>query len=146
MIKLTDKQFNSFWGRVEKLDDCWLWTGSKSRGYGQVNIDHTVYRVHRVSYELAYGDLPDGCTNVNHLCRNKHCLNPEHLYAGNQADNMRDRLKDNTNPMKNKTHCKQGHEFSEENTYRYGNKRQCITCNRINKQKMYKKEKEKENV
>ena len=140
--ELTEKQIEAYWSKVDKTSSCWLWTGSLCKGYGQCSIGSKVYRSHRIGYFIANGDLPEGCTNVNHLCRNKHCVNPAHLYAGTQKDNMQDRLKDNTNPMKNKTHCKHGHPFDEENTYWYtdsrATKRQCKQCNKNNKQQRAK--------
>lgn len=81
------KQPDSFWEKVDKTDGCWLWVAGKdSGGYG-------IYRkrpAHRVSYVLAYGSIPDGHI-ICHTCDHRGCVRPEHLYAGTDADNARDR-------------------------------------------------------
>jgi hypothetical protein len=77
-----------FWAKVDTdtRSGCWIWTGSiKPNGYGQVADDFdgevrkTLY-VHRVSYEWANGEIPDG-TNIHHTCGNTTCVNPDHLTA-----------------------------------------------------------------
>jgi len=68
-----------FWAKVEKTDTCWNWTGSKVKGYGNFGVGQrkNAYS-HRVSYELAYGPIPEGM-NIDHQCHNKACVNPSHL-------------------------------------------------------------------
>jgi Mor family transcriptional regulator len=80
-----------FWRRINKTDSCWLWTGAKaSMGYGVLRwLGKRVY-AHRLVYELTYGPIPDGLF-ICHHCDNPPCCNPQHLYAGTQRDNMRDR-------------------------------------------------------
>lgn len=87
-----------FWARVDKRDpaECWLWIGQHQR-YGQMLIGyrkpkHPIYvSAHRFSYELAYGDIPEGLL-VRHSCDVPLCVNPLHLLVGTQADNVRDRV------------------------------------------------------
>jgi len=72
-----------FWAKVDKTDDCWLWTGASWNGYGRIGADYNGVRsipllVHRVSYELAYGTIPDGHI-VHHECGVRSCVNPDHL-------------------------------------------------------------------
>lgn len=79
-----------FWRDVKKTDYCWNWTGSKhSFGYGEFRSGNTLYRAHRFSYELHFGEIVDGL-GINHKCNNTSCVNPDHLYAGTQHDNMSD--------------------------------------------------------
>ena len=85
-----------FWNHVEKLseDECWIWTGRKSgyppRQYGQPKICGKFYKAHRIAYELAYGEIPDGLF-VCHSCDTPLCVNSHHLWLGTAADNAHDR-------------------------------------------------------
>jgi len=80
-----------FWGKVEKTETCWLWTGSKCRGgygvHGGKYINEK--RVHRHSWTLHNGEIQEGI-NVLHKCDVRNCVNPDHLFLGSHADNMKD--------------------------------------------------------
>lgn len=81
-----------FWAKVQKTDNCWLWLGRTRGGYGRIaeaGRGSRVMSAHRVSYELAYGPIPDGL-DVLHICDNPSCVWPEHLRVGTHTDNMRD--------------------------------------------------------
>lgn len=78
-----------FWHFVSKSDGCWEWTGSRNRGYGQLSVNGTPRKAHRISYELHFGPVPDGMV-VSHSCDNPGCVNPDHLSAKPQADNLRE--------------------------------------------------------
>jgi len=84
-----------FWDKVEKTESCWLWRGSKTnKGYGEMNTggDHSRNQnefVHRLSWVLHFGPIPDGL-NVLHHCDTPLCVRPDHLFLGTQADNMHD--------------------------------------------------------
>lgn len=98
-----------FWRRVEKTDTCWIWTGGRgAREYGIFNYPGG-QKAHRYSYELHNGEIPDGLT-VDHVCFNPPCVNPEHLQLLTLEENSR------RQQSKEWTHCRNGHEFTTENT------------------------------
>ncbi len=72
-------------------DECWLWPGAKSDGYGCMKFQGKVLRVHRAMYEVHNGTIPDGL-KILHSCDNPPCCNPKHLSLGTQADNVKDMI------------------------------------------------------
>ena len=85
-----------FLSYVEKTDTCWLWIGGKNKaGYSAFNIDKHMHSGHRVAYELWIGEIPDDLV-VRHKCRNRHCVNPEHLEIGTHKENTQDQFRDGT--------------------------------------------------
>jgi hypothetical protein len=120
-----------FWDFVTKTSTCWLWHGRTDRdGYGAFCANYRDYRAHRYSYMQLIGDIPEGLV-IDHLCRVRNCVNPEHMEPVTGTENtMRGEGAGAQNSQK--THCKYGHEYTEENTYRYNNGkwRNCKTCKR----------------
>ena len=99
--------------------DCWLWIAGKSHnGYGQFSHKGKTYRAHRWSYEYAKGKIPDGL-QLDHLCRTRHCVNPDHLEAVTGKENcIRGNTGKATGKRQNlKSHCPQGHPYSGTNLY-----------------------------
>lgn len=77
-----------FWSKVDKTPTCWVWTGSPhSAGYGTILIDGQIKYAHRVSYEMAYGRIPEGL-EIDHICHNRPCVNPSHLRPVTRKQNM----------------------------------------------------------
>jgi hypothetical protein len=77
------------WRRVVKSDGCWTWLGTHTGpGYAQTTEGGRKIGVHRVVYELLIGPIPPGL-ELDHLCRNRACINPEHLEPVTHSENMR---------------------------------------------------------
>jgi HNH endonuclease len=123
---------------------CLLWTGSILRdGYGQISRGgrgSQNARVHRVAWELANGPVPDGL-QLDHLCRVRHCANIAHLEAVTQRENILRSSITFASINAAKTHCDNGHEFTEANTYRPpdSRSRQCRECNRDTVRRYYRR-------
>jgi len=117
------------WSKVNKTDTCWEWTACKSRGYGQINIDGKLKLAHRVVYELLVSEIPKDKV-IDHLCRNKACVNPKHLEVVTQRENTLRGIGP-TARLAKRTHCKNGHEYTAENTTMSSiHGRRCMQCNR----------------
>lgn len=111
--------------------DCWEWTARRDTGgYGVLKSGRKNRRAHRISYEMFVGPIPEGL-QLDHLCRVRHCVNPEHLEPVTLRVNS---LRSNGVSAANakKTHCKRGHPFSGENLLvtKKGT-RQCRACRPI---------------
>lgn len=113
--------------------DCQIWDGARSgRRYGGLGRGAERRLAHRVAYEQAHGPIPAGL-EIDHLCRNPLCVNPDHLEAVTHRENVL-RGVGPTALNARKTHCKRGHEFSPENTYRDpAGGRRCRQCARDGK-------------
>jgi hypothetical protein len=108
---------------------CWLWTAYCDRdGYGQFTARNRSRLAHRTSYELFRGAIPKGLT-LDHLCRNRSCVNPDHLEPVTKGINtLRGYAPSAIN--KGKQVCKNGHPLNAANTYtRPDGDRACRKCN-----------------
>lgn len=136
------EDYQRFWTKVEIVDtNCWEWLGScAGNGYGQVYMSNKHWKTHRLSYLFYYGYLDSELT-IDHLCRNKKCVNPTHLELVTQRiNNLRS---DNITAINSrKTHCKRGHEFNETNTRIWKGGRFCRKCVRLHGRNHYRKNRE----
>lgn len=121
-----------FWAKVDKdgPNGCWLWTGAiagfseYTEGYGYFRKDGRSQRAHRVAFEYANGPVPVGAV-LDHLCRVPLCVNPVHLEAVTQRENMR------RSAPATRAACIHGHPRTPENIYTdKRGRRDCLVCRR----------------
>jgi HNH endonuclease len=112
-----------FWLKVNKsgpipdadprLGNCWMWTAAlKAEGYGHFRTPPGYSYAHRYAYELLVGPIPDGL-QLDHLCRNRACVRPEHLDPVTQMENLR--RGETFVHWSKQTHCRNGHPYSGDN-------------------------------
>jgi len=125
MTDITKVNQKRFWAHVVPAESgCWIWQGQRKANYGMYSGGLSA---HRVAYELMRGPIPEGL-ELDHLCRTPPCVNPDHLEPVTRQENWR-------RYIVTVTHCRNGHEFTPENTYRWVSpegydRRFCRACNR----------------
>ncbi len=142
-VDLAESARDRFFSHIEKRETCWLWTGPRiPKGYGRFSLSRKgkvlqVY-AHRVAYVLA-GRKLRADFDIDHLCRNTRCVNPDHLEAVPRRTNL---LRGNTivATEHEKTECKRGHPLSGTNLKIERGTRQCRECRRYRQTKRYRDE------
>jgi hypothetical protein len=132
--------FERVWEKVDRRgpDECWPWTGAtdgKDRGSIAVidasGTKHSPMKAPRAVWIIVYGEVPEGF--VCHSCDNPICCNPAHLWIGSRQDNIDDMVAKGRQSRLfpyGKTHCPNGHEYTEENTIKPDGVRRCRECTR----------------
>lgn len=116
------KESERFWAKVIKYPNgCWEWQGATCGGrgnYGQFHNKGKHIMAHRFAYNELRGSIPKGY-EIDHLCRNKCCVNPDHMEVVTRSENTKRGLIPHILRQRHlsKTHCPQGHPYDEANTY-----------------------------
>ena len=126
--------------QINNQTGCWEWVGSKTKdGYGQFRLGKRIRAPHQISWEWYYGALIPPSMEIDHTCRIRHCVNPDHLQLVVQGFNGKQGGLSNGQKQKNRTHCKRGHEFTPENTYVYpdGRRLRQLRCRQAKKNRSH---------
>jgi hypothetical protein len=121
-----------FWSKVRLSDGCWNWIGStNSDGYGNMTVSigggaFKNKKATHVMWFLRYGSWPKYL--ILHSCDNPHCVNPLHLSEGDDRENSLQCVERRRHFNARKTHCKNGHDFNDANSYVRGSERVCRIC------------------
>lgn len=82
---------NRFMSKVDQTEDCWIWMACKrGNGYGEFHLAGKTNLAHRVSYQIFKGEIPDDL-DIDHMCHNRSCVNPDHLQAVSRSMNNQNR-------------------------------------------------------
>lgn len=138
-MKLSEIELNRFLNKINKQENgCWIWTGATKTGrirngkgekYSVCTLRRKNEQAHRVLFRHYKREIQQGL-EIDHLCRNTLCVNPDHLEAVTHSENVKRGTSWHkvAKIQKDKTHCPQGHEYTKENTYMHNNQRHCREC------------------
>lgn len=121
-----------FWARADRSNPtgCWPWLAGKTgAGYGAFWLDGHQRLAHRLAWSLS-GRTIDPEQVLDHICRNRACVNPSHLRQVSQRSNAVENSVSRSALNANKTHCNRGHLFDDTNTGSHHGARYCRTCYR----------------
>lgn len=127
---VTKDLLDKLLSRLISVNNCWVLKPNEPKGYSRTMHNRKRMMTHRVVYEILVGPIPDDL-QLDHLCRNRACVNPDHLEPVTIEQNLFRSNLTIASQNKAKTQCKNGHEFTRHNTYhppKYPKKRYCKTC------------------
>lgn len=132
-----------FWNKVRReINGCWIWTATRTSGYGQFAFGGRLGQSHRVAYSELVGPIPEGMV-CDHLCMEVACVNPAHIEIVTQGENVKRGFAGLQLPREPRTHCAVGHALDEDNLYVYPTGyRDCRECRRRRSRKQKRKIKE----
>ena len=114
---MVDLILERFWDKVivDNNSGCWNFNSMNRNGYGRIKINRKIFSAHRFAYEVNKGKIPSGLT-LDHLCKNRSCVNPEHL----EPVTLKENILRGTSPQANnakKSTCINGHPLTGKNLY-----------------------------
>lgn len=136
LLPMSNRQLNNLHNKYEINNVTGCWEIKMAKSYSCMRINGILVPAHRVFYTIYNGPISKGMI-ICHTCDNPRCINPNHLFQGTKKDNAVDasnkgRIKQGYDWSRDKTHCKRGHAYSEDNTkWRKNGTRECIACGKI---------------
>jgi hypothetical protein len=132
------KDLDRFWSKVNKSPECWEWVAYRRAGYGLFHFEGRDQQAHRIAYMLVVGPIPAGL-DLDHLCRNRACVNPAHLEPVTHRENVLRGASPSANAAR-RVRCVNGHVLAGANVYQWAHdstRRFCRTCRRETEARRY---------